>query len=145
MIEPPARSTGSRLAARLPAAAWGAALRCSLALGCVAAAMRLARRTGARWDLAEMHRVRGELLWQSGEQSASLRAFERALRAARHNGARLFEQRAQRALSERPRERTALPCTNTVRRNANGDAGARARTREKCTDRRRSDQSDGNY
>jgi predicted ATPase len=115
------------------------------ALGCVAAAMRLARRTGARWDLAEMHRVRGELLWQSGEQSASLRAFERALRAARHNGARLFEQRAQRALSERPRERTALPCTNTVRRNANGDAGARARTREKCTDRRRSDQSDGNY
>jgi len=42
MIEPPARSTGSRLAARLPAAAWGAALRCSLALGCVAIAFAIA-------------------------------------------------------------------------------------------------------
>jgi predicted ATPase len=98
------------------------------ALSRVAAAMRLARRTGALWDLAEMHRVRGELLWDSGEQSASLRAFERALRAARHNGARLFEQRVRQALSERANGRTALPCTNTMRRAAGAAACVRAPT-----------------
>jgi len=44
MIEPLARSSGSptRLAARLPAAAWGGALRYSLALGCVAVAFAIA-------------------------------------------------------------------------------------------------------
>jgi alpha-D-ribose 1-methylphosphonate 5-triphosphate synthase subunit PhnG len=74
------------------------------ALACVDVAMRMARRTGARWDLAEMHRVRGELLWASGETCASVHALRRALRASRESGARLFEQRAQRALSERARD-----------------------------------------
>jgi predicted ATPase len=79
----------------------------SEALCRVEAAMQIARRTGARWDMAEMYRVRGELLWSSGKNAAAIRSLKRAIRIARTTKAPLFEERARLALSEKTHQASA--------------------------------------
>ncbi len=51
------------------------------------------QRTGERFYLAEVHRLRGELLLAVGEVAGAEAAFARGLRVAREQGARLLEVR----------------------------------------------------
>ncbi len=62
-------------------------------------AIGLATATGAVWDLADMHRVRGDLLQAQGEQQAAEDAFVHALELAGELGARLLALRAAAALA----------------------------------------------
>jgi DNA-binding SARP family transcriptional activator/predicted ATPase len=70
------------------------------ALTAVDEALAMADRTGERfWD-AELHRLRGELLLDSGATVRDARtAFERSLEVAREQRARSLELRAERALA----------------------------------------------
>jgi predicted ATPase len=62
-------------------------------------AAALTAETAERWDDAEIERVRGELLLDSGQASAAEAALRRARQLARARGARLFELRAATALA----------------------------------------------
>lgn len=62
-------------------------------------AIRLATETGALWDLADMHRVRGALLQAQGAHRAAEDALVHALTLARDLGARLLALRAAAALA----------------------------------------------
>ncbi|HET9019142.1 MAG TPA: hypothetical protein VFN46_06125, partial [Acetobacteraceae bacterium] len=59
----------------------------------------LATATGAAWDLAEMHRVRGDLLAARGDASGAEDAYADAIASAGALGAHLFALRAATSLA----------------------------------------------
>lgn len=58
-------------------------------------AFTIMQATDQRWDEAEIHRVHGTLLLDSGNQAAAEQAFHRACAVAVHQGAALWELRAR--------------------------------------------------
>jgi tetratricopeptide (TPR) repeat protein len=79
-----------------------------------AVGIETAARHGERYLEAEMHRLRGVLLQQSGEEGEAIACFERAVGVAREQQARGLERRAAKALAQY-RKRQRAP------RNALGD------------------------
>jgi predicted ATPase len=64
------------------------------ALALIAAAQKIADKTGERWFEAELHRLRGEWLLAHGDDTAESQAcFQRALIVARKQSAKLWELR----------------------------------------------------
>ena len=93
------RATGSKfhVAYRLARAADAcrAAGLTAEGLSLVAEALGVAEESGERWILAELHRLRGELLALSGKDRAEVEAdYRQAMEVARSQGARLWELRA---------------------------------------------------
>jgi predicted ATPase len=60
-------------------------------------------RTGSRYFEAEIHRIRGELLWPSDHDVAA-GCFEQALQIARDQGSKLLELRAVTSLARLRRD-----------------------------------------
>ncbi|WP_138472734.1 AAA family ATPase [Poseidonocella sp. HB161398] len=69
------------------------------ALGALAQALRLARRSGEGWYMAEILRLRGDLLACTGRREAARHALEAAAGLARRQGAASFEARARARLA----------------------------------------------
>jgi class 3 adenylate cyclase/predicted ATPase len=57
-------------------------------------------RTGERWFEAELHRLRGQLLMDSGDHHQAENCFRRAIEVARSQSARLFELRSANNLGQ---------------------------------------------
>jgi len=69
--------------------------RADEALALIAAAQKMADKTGERWFEAELHRLRGEWLLVYGDDTTEPQAcFQRALMVARKQSAKLWELRA---------------------------------------------------
>jgi predicted ATPase len=110
---------GEYLTAFLGALAQGlvATGRVDEAIGAVEEALARSERTGERWCLAELWRLRGEVLLERGAPDAALAAeaaFQEALRTAREQGALSWELRSATSLAglwrgqRRDREARAL-------------------------------------
>jgi tetratricopeptide (TPR) repeat protein len=73
------------------------------ALASIASAFEICERTGERWCIAELHRVRGEILCAPSPRSddeGAQAAFLRALDCARGQGAAMWQLRAATSLAE---------------------------------------------
>jgi class 3 adenylate cyclase/tetratricopeptide (TPR) repeat protein len=70
-----------------------------------AAAAEIMERTDERFCEAELHRVRGELLNETGDRAAAEQSYKEALAAAKRQSARTFELRAATSLARLWRER----------------------------------------
>jgi adenylate cyclase len=81
------------------AVAYGKAGRTDDALALVAEALALVERRDERWCEAEIHRVKGELLFESGGSSEAETCFHRALEITRRQSAKSFELRATTSLA----------------------------------------------
>jgi class 3 adenylate cyclase/predicted ATPase len=84
------------------------------ALDLLAEALGLVEQTGECWFAAELHRLRGELLWAAGDQDAAEAALRMAVALAREQDAKSWELRAASSLGRlchargRPAEARAL-------------------------------------
>ena len=74
-------------------------------LGHAADAAQIMEKTDERFCEAELHRVRGELLNETGDQGGAERSYKEALAAAKRQNARTFELRAATSLARLWRER----------------------------------------
>ncbi|MBN2149775.1 MAG: AAA family ATPase, partial [Anaerolineales bacterium] len=71
----------------------------------VVAALEIVKNSGDRYWLAELHRLRGELLWSGGASGGSVEVdFQQALETARQQGARMLELRAAVSLARLQQE-----------------------------------------
>ena len=68
-------------------------------LGDAADAALVMAKTDERFCEAELHRVRGELLDETGDQAGAEQNYQKALAAARRQSARIFELRAATSLA----------------------------------------------
>lgn len=82
-------------------------------LGVVHEALEVARETGERGFEAELHRLRGGLLYAEGQEPEARESFLRARAVARQQGAGLFELRATVSLCRQLRD---TGCTAEARR-----------------------------
>jgi predicted ATPase len=62
-------------------------------------ALALVENIGERYYEAELHRLRGELLWMQGDEAAAEASFRQAIDVARKRSARSWELRATMSLS----------------------------------------------
>jgi adenylate cyclase len=83
----------------LLAAAYGEAGRTDDALALVAEALALVERSDERWCEADIYRLKGELLLESGGSSKAEACFRRAIEIARRQSAKSLELRAATSLS----------------------------------------------
>jgi predicted ATPase len=81
------------------AGAYGKAGRTDDALPLVAEALALVDRSDERWCEAELYRVKGELLLESGASSEAETCFRRAIEIARRQSAKSLELRATTSLA----------------------------------------------
>jgi len=63
-------------------------------LNCLAEAAQIIDTTEERYGEAELHRLRGDLLYATGDQSAAERSYHHAVAVAKLQSAKLFELRA---------------------------------------------------
>ena len=68
-------------------------------LDCLAEAEQIIETTDERWDEAELHRVRGDLLKATGDEAAAEQSYQQALVVAKRQSAKLFELRAATGLA----------------------------------------------
>jgi predicted ATPase len=68
-------------------------------LGLLAEALALVEKTGERYYEAELHRLKGELLWMQGDEAAAEASMRQAIEAARQQQAKSWELRATMCLS----------------------------------------------
>jgi predicted ATPase len=73
--------------------------RCQAALGHLAEARHFAAETGERWALAEVLRLRGEVLLATGDAAAAEASYREALNIAEEQEAKLWELRAATSLA----------------------------------------------
>ena len=96
------QTTGAELARphylALLAEAYGKMGLAEEGLTLLAEALAAAEITGERWSEAELHRLKGELLVQSGSESEAEVCFHQALDTARHQSAKSLELRAAMSL-----------------------------------------------
>jgi predicted ATPase len=78
----------------LLAEAYGVAGRPGEALASISTGFAFLSKNGETWAAPELHRIQGDLLLQSGDETGARAGYERAIEAARQTGARLFELRA---------------------------------------------------
>ncbi|MBN1813877.1 MAG: AAA family ATPase, partial [Anaerolineae bacterium] len=93
------RATGAELqvpiAYAMLAEACGKAGQIEEGLAALTEALTTTHRTGERWSEAEVHRLKGELLWMQGADEAEAETcFQRAVQVARQQQAKSFELRA---------------------------------------------------
>jgi class 3 adenylate cyclase/predicted ATPase len=69
------------------------------ALNCFAEAARIIETTEERYHEAELHRLRGDVLYATGDPAEAERSYDRALEVARRQSAKLFELRASTSLA----------------------------------------------
>ena len=81
------------------------------ALANVASGFAFQTKNGERWSEPELHRIHGEVLLRTGNNSGARLSYGRAIEAARSLGARMLEIRAEASLRE-------LPGADKTRRNA---------------------------
>jgi class 3 adenylate cyclase/tetratricopeptide (TPR) repeat protein len=68
-------------------------------LNCLSEAAQIIETTDERYSEAELHRLRGDLLNATGDQSAAERSYHQALAVAKQQSAKLFELRASISLA----------------------------------------------
>jgi predicted ATPase len=68
-------------------------------LNCLAEAARIIETTEERYHEAEWHRLRGDLLYATGDPSAAEQNYHQALVVARRQSAKLLELRASTSLA----------------------------------------------
>jgi len=85
---------------RMSAEAHASAGRIPEALRAIEESMAIQQATGQGWDAAEIQRVHGVILRAGGDKAGAERALRRACAIAARQGARLWEQRAARSLSD---------------------------------------------
>jgi predicted ATPase len=68
-------------------------------LNCLVEAVQIIETTGERWDEAEVHQLRGDLLHATGDQAAAEQSYHQALAVAQRQSAKLFELRAATSLA----------------------------------------------
>jgi predicted ATPase len=79
------------------------------ALAAINEAQERSERTGERWYLPELLRLRGELVLQQGSAEAAADCFARSLREARDQGATSWELRTAMSLAKsQPRQSELL-------------------------------------
>ena len=81
------------------AAAYGRLARQGDGLNCLAEAAQIIDTTDERYREAELHRLRGDLLSATGDQSGADRSYHQALAVAKLQNAKLFELRASISLA----------------------------------------------
>jgi predicted ATPase len=81
-------------------------------LNCLTEAAAIIEATDERWNEAELHRVRGDLLDATGDPAGAELNYRRAIEVARQQSAKLFELRAS-------------TCLARLQRKQRGDAEAR--------------------
>jgi predicted ATPase len=67
-------------------------------------AFQIVERTGERWLEAELHRQKGQLLMRQGHAEAAEQLYQKALRIAREQRAKLWELRAAVSLARLRRD-----------------------------------------
>jgi predicted ATPase len=68
-------------------------------LNCLVEAVQIIETTGERWDEAEVHQLRGDLLNATCDQATAEACFQKVIDVSRRQGAKLFELRAATSLA----------------------------------------------